>query len=451
MNDVPFNLNASTLDELSAAIQVLSEGFKLLPATDSHTGDLLPVLKGVAERMHENYPYHHPLYLGQMLKPPHPVAAAAYALAMCINPNNHAHDGGIASSQLEKECIAQLGEMIGWQQPMGHLCSGGTMANCEALWVARELTTGGVAASSMAHYTHERLCGVLQIPFRSVPVDDHGRMDIQQLERIIADGDIGTVVVTLGTTGLGAVDPLPEVLALRDQYGLRVHVDAAYGGYFKLVEDLAPETRAAFDVMHEADSIVIDPHKHGLQPYGCGAVLFRDHEVARVYKHDSPYTYFTSDDLHLGEISLECSRPGAAAVALWATMQHLPLSMNGAFSQQLSKSRLAAMQLHQWLENSSQFTPVLQPELDIVVWLARSPQASTSSELARKFFDAAAQQDLHLALLKLDRSFLERSGMEMDWDQEQVTCLRACLMKPEHLSWMPRIIERLEQIAVDCL
>ena len=49
----------------------------------------------------------------------------------------------------------------------------------------------------------------------------------------------------------------------------------------------------------KVDSIVIDPHKHGLQPYGCGCVLFSDPGVGRFYKHDSPYTYFSSPDLHL--------------------------------------------------------------------------------------------------------------------------------------------------------
>ena len=96
-----------------------------------------------------------------------------------------------------------------------------------------------------------------------------------------------------------------------------MHVDAAYGGYFKLIEDALDESaRRAFAAIGQADSIVIDPHKHGLQPYGCGCVLFRDPGVGRFYKHDSPYTYFTSKELHLGEISLECSRAGAAAVAL---------------------------------------------------------------------------------------------------------------------------------------
>ena len=105
----------------------------------------------------------------------------------------------------------------------------------------------------------------------------------------------------LGTTAAGTVDPLPEILALRERYDFRVHVDAAYGGYFTLADNLGPRASDAFDRIDAADSIVIDPHKHGLQPYGCGCVLFRDPSVGRLYKHDSPYTYFTSDELHLGE------------------------------------------------------------------------------------------------------------------------------------------------------
>ena len=107
-------------------------------------------------------------------------------------------------------------------------------------------------------------------------------------------------------------------------YGFRVHVDAAYGGYFTLAIESRPGGCRASARVAAVDSIVIDPHKHGLQPYGCGCVLFHDPTVGRFYKHDSPYTYFTSDELHLGEITLECSRAGAAAVALWATQRHCP-------------------------------------------------------------------------------------------------------------------------------
>src|SRR5262249_47323670 len=158
------------------------------------------------------------------------VARLAYALAMVLNPNNHALDGGRASSAMEKEAVAQLARMFGWERHLGHLCSGGTMANFEALWIARELRPGrAVAASGQAHYTHARLTAVLGLPFRAVAVDPRGRMDLAALEAALAGGEVGTVVVTLGTTAAGAVDPLAEVLALRGRHDFRIHVDAAYG------------------------------------------------------------------------------------------------------------------------------------------------------------------------------------------------------------------------------
>ena len=86
--------------------------------------------------MQDNYPYYHPQYAGQMLKPPHPIARIAYALSLWVNPNNHALDGSRASSPMEKECIADIGRMFGWDAPLGHLTGGGTMANLEALWIA---------------------------------------------------------------------------------------------------------------------------------------------------------------------------------------------------------------------------------------------------------------------------------------------------------------------------
>ena len=130
--------------------------------------------------------------------------------------------------------------------------------------------------------------------------------------------------------------------------GLGTLAVAAYGGYFGLAANLAPEARASYDRLGEVDSIVIDPHKHGLQPYGCGCVLFRDPAVGRHYQHDSPYTYFTSPELHLGEISLECSRAGAAAAALWLTTQVLPLTPQG-LGAALRPVRAAALRWHRAL------------------------------------------------------------------------------------------------------
>src|SRR6185437_9314911 len=438
-----------SLDALTGALAHLEAGFADLPpapaAPDGAAG-VEAALLATAERLRDNYPYFHPLYAGQMLKPPHPVARAAYALATWVNPNNHALDGGRATSAMEKEAVAELARMVGWDRHLGHLTGGGTMANLEALWVAGRVRPGEVVlASEQAHYTHGRISDVLHLPFEPVPADRCGRMDAAALEARLSRGGVGAVVATLGATATGAVDPLPEILSLRERHGFRVHADAAYGGYFKLAEGLGAEARAAFDRIGEADSIVVDPHKHGLQPYGCGAVLFRDPEVGRFYRHDSPYTYFSSAELHLGEISLECSRPGASAAALWATQRLLPLERGGAFARDLDAGLTAARGLFDRLAADGRFLVAFPPQLDIVVWAVRAPRASEASALARRIFDEAARLGLHLALATLPAGMLDLAGAGIEQDQATVTCLRSVLMKPEHLAWLPRIWELLSE------
>jgi glutamate/tyrosine decarboxylase-like PLP-dependent enzyme len=271
-------------------------------------------------------------------------------------------------------------------------------------------------------------------------------MNPAALERELSRGDVGTVVATMGTTACGAVDPLREILELRRRRPFRLHADAAYGGYFVLAENVDEEASRALSLIGEADSIVVDPHKHGLQPYGCGAVLFRDPKVGRFYKHGSPYTYFSSGDLHLGEITLECSRAGASAVALWATQRLLPLVRGGAFAKRLEASREAALALFARLSRNARFVPAFPPQLDIVVWAVKASSLSASSEAARRLFAEAARRGLHLALAELPAAFFA-FGDEVVKDKETVTALRSVLMKPEHLDWIERIGEILDAAA----
>src|SRR2546430_6112461 len=165
-------LDRESLSVFSEVASKLDKGFAKLPAFRDESPEmarLAEVLEATAVRLQDNFPYFHPLYAGQMLKPPHPVARLAYTLAMFMNPNNHALDGGRASSAMEKEAVAEIAGMFGWQTHLGHLCGGGTMANLEALWIASRLRPGTtVLASEQAHYTHRRLCGVLGVPFESI-------------------------------------------------------------------------------------------------------------------------------------------------------------------------------------------------------------------------------------------------------------------------------------------
>ena len=442
-------LEKDTLKEFLAAVDKLDTNFGNLPQFQPIIPGrerIAEVLNEAAAKLRDNYPYFHPLYAGQMLKPPHPVARLAYALAMWINPNNHALDGGRASSAMEKEAVAELAAMFAWKNHLGHLCSGGTFANLEALWVAGRANPGKkIVASAQSHYTHARITSVLQLPFESIPSDRFGRMDLGALENKIQRGDIGTVVVTMGATATGAVDPLPGILKLREKYSFRVHADAAYGGYFTLANNLSPATRQAFDHLSEVDSIVIDPHKHGLQPYGCGCILFRDPSAGQYYKHDSPYTYFSSGDLHLGEISLECSRPGATAVALWATQKLLPLARGGEFAQGLAKGREAALALHRALAKDPHWIVGFEPELDIVIYAPRESSVQNISRRSREIFKEAAKLGLHLALAELPAKFFGDSAPQLAAETETITCLRSVLMKPEHADWVPQILKILAE------
>jgi glutamate/tyrosine decarboxylase-like PLP-dependent enzyme len=408
-------------------------------------------LAALAERLQDNYPFHHPSYAGQMLKPPHQLAHAAYAMAMLINPNNHALDGGPASAAMEREAVALMAAMVGYEEHLGHLTSSGTIANLEALWVARQLHPGkAIAYSTQAHYTHPRMCEVLGVKGVPIAVDAQGRMDLADLDAKLATGEIGTVVVTLGTTGLGALDPLHEIVK-RD---VRVHVDSAYGGFFRLLAELEPPMveAAPYLAMAEADSIVIDPHKHGLQPYGCGTVLFKDPSVGRLYKHDSPYTYFTSKELHLGEISLECSRAGAAAAALWTTLRCFPLSASLGLGPVLQATRRAGLAWAALLEASPYAHLVMQPELDIVGFfpLGGGWTASGISAETDRVFEALMahpQEPVYLAKVNLPRALVEPRAPKVQWDQDTVTCLRSVLMKPEHEALVPYLHARFEHEA----
>ncbi|HEY7147605.1 MAG TPA: aminotransferase class I/II-fold pyridoxal phosphate-dependent enzyme [Streptosporangiaceae bacterium] len=409
----------------------------------------------LTERLRDNYPYFHPAYAGQMLKPPHPAAVAGYLAAMLINPNNHALDSGPATAQMEKEVIAALAAMFGLPAHLGHLTSSGTIANLEALYIARQLHPGkAIAFSSQAHYTHARMCGLLGVEAVEVAADAAGRMDTAGLARALAGGRIGTVVATAGTTGLGAVDPVDQILPLAAGHGARVHVDAAYGGFYALLAGAggpAGLDPAPWRAVAGCDSVVIDPHKHGLQPYGCGAVLFRDPDVGRLYLHDSPYTYFTSDELHLGEISLECSRAGAAAAALWLTFELLPPAPDG-LGRVLSQCRLAALDWAGLISGSDVLDLYQPPELDIVCYFP------AAGERALSWIDAASARMLaggmastggpvYLSTLRAAAADFARRHPGVGRDRAGARILRSVLMKPEARGYVPALHNRVERLA----
>jgi len=402
------------------------------------------VFERLSQRLQCNYPFHHPNYAGQMLKPPHPLTWAAYAMAMSINPNNHALDGGPPSSEMEKEVMAELASFFGYgEEYLGHLTASGTIANLEALWVAREShPEKKIAFSENAHYTHERMCSVLRVEGVKVPVLENGDFDIDKIN----PDEIGTIVVTLGTTGLGDVEPLAQVLPWAKEHGIRIHIDAAYGGFFRVLKGAELSQEPAWTLMEQADSIVVDPHKHGLQPYGCGCVLFKDPEVGKFYKHDSPYTYFTSEELHLGEISLECSRAGAAAVALWSTLQFFPLKEKEGFGPILRKCLGTAKKMYELICSSQKLKAYQKPQLDILGYFpSEADSISEISERSKAVFNAGMREkSFYLSLYRVSAGEFQRLHPEYEVDAEEVTILRSVFMKPEQQDFAETLLKRIK-------
>ncbi len=353
-------------------------------------------------RMDGNIPFPSPRYVGQMLKDPGVPALLGYLATMMINPNNHAYEGGPVTTEMEMEVVEQLKRMVGMAQGWGHLTSGGTLANMEALWAVRDtLPRGKVVFSSGSHYSWKRICSILGVhDWAELPVDRQYRMDLAALEDVLRRERVALVVANFGTTGTGSVDPLPEILDLRNRYGFHLHVDAAYGGYLRsalldengvllpaedTVTYVKADVRAAAEHLGEADSMTIDPHKHGLVMYGAGGVLYREEKFRQTILNTAPYTYHVKEKPNIGMFTLEGSRPGAAAAAVWLTHKVLPLNVAG-LGQILRETLSTAREFATRLAVETQWEPLADPDLDIVCFhpkdAAANPNAANHRALA---------------------------------------------------------------------
>lgn len=389
-------------------------------------------------RLKANPPFFHPDYMAQMLKPPHLVAVLGYLAAMTINPNNYESASGRPTVEMEEEVVRQIAAMFRLPPTaLGHLTTSGTLANLEALWVSRELRPGAaIAYSEQSHYTHQRACSLLGVQGVKIPADAAGRMDLDCLERALTRQSIGTVVVTAGTSGTGAIDPIHEVVGLRERYGFRIHVDAAYGGFYALLawSENSPIPAAPLRAIAECDSVAVDPHKHGLQPYGCGCVLFSDGTVRRLYRHAPPYVLLDPHAFNPGTVSLECSRAGAAAGALWLTLRCLPLQADQGLGPILRSCAQAAQRWARLLEQSEEFVLYLEPELDILTFFPHALSCSALDQASHRLVEALASEKdpLYLSLLQVDSRTLRPRFPDGVADVPSCRILRSVLMKPEH-------------------
>jgi glutamate/tyrosine decarboxylase-like PLP-dependent enzyme len=202
--------------------------------------------------------------------------------------------------RMENKLIRWMCNLIGYPKSShGNLASGGSIANLIAITAARDkkqIKPDKIARSViyLSEQTHHCVHKAIQIEglqeaiIRKVPLDAAYRMDVKKLQSIVdRDKSKGLspfmVVCSLGSTDTGAIDPVNEIADLTEQENIWLHIDAAYGGFFILVDEL----KHHFEGIGRSDSYVVDPHKGLFLPYGTGAVLVRDGQAlkdAHVYR-----------------------------------------------------------------------------------------------------------------------------------------------------------------------
>jgi len=237
----------------------------------------------------------HPRYFGLFNPAPATMGIAADALVAAFNPQLAAWSHSPFANEVEQHLVRCLAGRFGYDpaRAEGTFTSGGAEANLTAVSVALtrafpEVGRRGLLAlrnqpsiylSREAHHSFmkaARLAGLGTDAVREVAVDGSLRMRADDLAaRLAADRAEGyapfLVVATAGTTGAGAIDPIPAVAAVAESAGIWLHVDAAWGGAAALL----PELRPSLAGIERANSITFDPHKWLSMPMGAGLFLTR--------------------------------------------------------------------------------------------------------------------------------------------------------------------------------
>ncbi len=282
-----------------------------------------------------------------------------------------------------------------------------------------------VVVPATAHYSWERAMRVLGFGSASlikVPLTQAMRMDEVELERLLANLQaqnipVLAVIGVLGTTEFGTIDPINEIVAIRNRSiknGLNyfIHVDAAWGGYLttifrepdgsftprdKITSKLryfpSQQVYDSFAALGETDSITIDPHKLGYLPFGTGGFVVRNNEIVKLLSVNADYVFEQqeeSDFNQIGQYILEGSKPGANAAAVYVAHAVLPLdNMNfGRIIRQTVRSAEYFFdqleQLQKQLHGKVHLIVPIEPDSNLVT-IALNPFGNKSLELMNEF------------------------------------------------------------------
>lgn len=289
----------------------------------------------------------HPRFFGYITSPSMPVGVLGDFLAAAVNPNLGGWALSPVGSEIERQTIRWIAELVGYPPDCGGLMvSGGNVANLLGFFAARkarapwDIRGSGlrgdarqltVYASEETHTWIEKasdLAGLGTDAVRLIHIDEHQRMDPDALERRIVKDESENrlpflAVATAGTVSTGAIDPLPEIAAICKKHGLWFHVDGAYGAPAAALPD-APE---AMKGLAEADSVAIDPHKWLYSPLEAGCTLVRNPEhLHDAFSFRPKYYHFEEEAedprINFYEYGIQNSR-GFRALKVWLGLRQV--------------------------------------------------------------------------------------------------------------------------------
>lgn len=422
-------------------------------------------------------PWHSPRFLGHMNSETLMPALLGYFAAMLYNGNNVAYESSPATSEMEEDVGEDFCKLVSYSDNgWGHICADGSIANYEGLWYARNIKSIPLAMKEVTpelvelksewellnmsvseildlmdkagekldeikehsargmgdkigmlgkwlipqtkHYSWLKAGDILGLGVDTmvpVKVDNHYRMDIDELRKIIEEYTsknipILGVVGVVGSTEEGAVDHIDKIVEVRDEFSKKginfyIHVDAAYGGYARSIfldEDYSfiPENQLkdkmiehgaildkstlwpskdvynAFKAMEKADTITIDPHKMGYIPYSAGGIIVKDKRMRDSISYFATYVFEKGADIPslLGAFMLEGSKAGATAASVWTAHKVMPLNITG-YGKLIGAGNEGAYKLYHKLDMQKSYKvgdkivdvyPLVEPDFNMV-------------------------------------------------------------------------------------